>query len=159
MATVREDCTTEDWCSVMRFLWAKDSIQRIFIKKCFLFAVGSVCRMKRFTAGWQTFRWWRRGWDGGAEVAETTVKRLLCCGFRRTGKAMGQVCQCWWRICRKINVSFSRFEYRMFYVLYSFVTLFLKMRKTTGFMYTECESKLLSGFPWPSNGNPESPCI
>jgi hypothetical protein len=27
----------------------------------------------------------------GAEVAERTVKRLLCCGFRRTGKAMGQV--------------------------------------------------------------------
>jgi hypothetical protein len=27
----------------------------------------------------------------GAEVAETTVKRFLCCGFRRTGNAMGQV--------------------------------------------------------------------
>jgi hypothetical protein len=26
-----------------------------------------------------------------AEVAEKTVKRLLCCGFRRTGKAMGRV--------------------------------------------------------------------
>jgi hypothetical protein len=32
------------------------------------------------------------------------VKRLLCCGFRRTGNAMGQVYQCWWRICREINV-------------------------------------------------------
>jgi hypothetical protein len=28
------------------------------------------------------------------KVAETTVKRLLCCGFRRTGKAMGQVYRC-----------------------------------------------------------------
>jgi hypothetical protein len=54
----------------------KDSMQRIFIKKCFLFTVGSVCRVKRFTTGWQTFRWWRRGWNGGAEVTETTVKRL-----------------------------------------------------------------------------------
>jgi hypothetical protein len=45
----------------------------------------------------------------GAEVAETTVKRLLCCGFRRSGKAIGQVYQCWWRICREINVFFSRF--------------------------------------------------
>jgi hypothetical protein len=27
----------------------------------------------------------------GADLADTTVKRLLCCGFRRTGKAMGQV--------------------------------------------------------------------
>jgi hypothetical protein len=43
----------------------------------------------------------------GAEMAETIVKRLLCCGFRRTGKAMGQVYQCWRRICREISV-FSR---------------------------------------------------
>jgi hypothetical protein len=35
----------------------------------------------------------------GAEVAKTTVKRLLCCGFRRTVKVMGQVYQCWWRMC------------------------------------------------------------
>jgi hypothetical protein len=28
---------------------------------------------------------------GGAEVAETTVKKLLCCGFRHTGKAIGQL--------------------------------------------------------------------
>jgi hypothetical protein len=27
----------------------------------------------------------------GMEVSETTVKRLLFCGFRRTGKAMGQI--------------------------------------------------------------------
>jgi hypothetical protein len=40
----------------------------------------------------------------GAKVAETTVKRLLCCGFRRTGKAMGQVYQWCWRIYREINV-------------------------------------------------------
>jgi hypothetical protein len=30
---------------------------------------------------------------------------------------MGQVYQCWWRICREINVFFSRFEYHMFYVI------------------------------------------
>jgi hypothetical protein len=35
-------------------------------------------------------------------VAETTVKRLLCCVS--DGKAMGQVYQCRWRICREINV-------------------------------------------------------
>jgi hypothetical protein len=35
----------------------------------------------------------------GAEVAEATVKRLLCCGFRRIGTAIGQVYQCWRRIC------------------------------------------------------------
>jgi hypothetical protein len=75
-----------------------------FIKKRFLFTVGSVCRVK------QMFRWWRRGWNGGVEVDETTVKRLLCCGFRRTGKAMGQVFQCWWGIRREINVLFSHFR-------------------------------------------------
>jgi hypothetical protein len=42
--------------------------------------------------------------DEDAEVGETTVKKLLCLGFRRTGKAMGQVYQCWWRICLEINV-------------------------------------------------------
>jgi hypothetical protein len=30
----------------------------------------------------------------GAEVAEATLKRCLCCWFRRTGKAMGQMYQC-----------------------------------------------------------------
>jgi hypothetical protein len=47
-----------------------------------------------------------------AEVAETTVKGLVYCGFRRTGKAMGQMYQCWWRMYREINVRF----------LYPFVT-------------------------------------
>jgi hypothetical protein len=37
------------------------------------------------------------------EFAETRVKRLLWCGFRRTGKAMGQIYHCWWRICGEIN--------------------------------------------------------
>jgi hypothetical protein len=61
------------------------------------------------------------------EVAKTTVKRLLCCGLRRTGKAMGQVYQCWWRICRKINVFSPRFEYHTFYALYQFVTYLLTL--------------------------------
>jgi hypothetical protein len=87
---------------VVRFCGQKDAMQRILIKKCFLFTVGSVFRVKLFTAGWQTYRWCRRGWNGGAEVAETTVRQLLCCGFRRTGKAMEQVFQCWWRICREM---------------------------------------------------------
>jgi hypothetical protein len=104
-------------------------MQRIFIKKCFLFTVGSVCRVKRFTTGWKTFRCWRRSWNGGAEVAETIFKRLLRCGFRRTGKTIGQVYQCWWRMCREINVS-SRFEYHMVYVLYPFVTNLLTLPRT-----------------------------
>jgi hypothetical protein len=54
-------------------------------------------------------------------MAETAVKRLLCCLFQRTGNAMGQVYHSWWRICQEKNV-FSRFVYHMFYILYPFVT-------------------------------------
>jgi hypothetical protein len=46
----------------------------------------------------------------GAEMIETTVKSLLCCEFRRTGKAMGQMYQCWWRLRRKINVFFFQVQ-------------------------------------------------
>jgi hypothetical protein len=52
MATVLGDCTTEEQRSVVCFFFGqKDSMQRIFIKKYFLFTVGSVCRVKRFTTG------------------------------------------------------------------------------------------------------------
>jgi hypothetical protein len=49
MATVFEECTAEEQRCVVRFRWAKDSIQRIFLKKSFLFSVGIICRVKRFT--------------------------------------------------------------------------------------------------------------
>jgi hypothetical protein len=65
----------------------------------------------------------------GTEMAETTVKKLLRYWFRRTAKAMGQVYQCWWRICREINDS-SKFEYYVFYVLYPFVAYLLTLSPT-----------------------------
>jgi hypothetical protein len=68
--------------------------------------------------------------DVETEVDDTTVKRLLCCGFWCTGKVMGQVYQCWWMICRVRNV-FSRFRYHMFYVLYPFVTYLLNVPRNT----------------------------
>jgi hypothetical protein len=43
MATVLEVCTTEEQRSVVRFCGPKESIQRIFIKKCFMFTVGNIC--------------------------------------------------------------------------------------------------------------------
>jgi hypothetical protein len=75
---------------------------------------------------WETFRLRRRGWNRGEEVTETTVKRLLWCGFRRTGKATGQVYQRWWRIRREIShvFFFSGFEYHMFYVSISICDIF-----------------------------------
>jgi hypothetical protein len=62
----------------------------------------------------------------GAKVAETTVRRLLCCGSRRIGKAMGQMYHRWWRIYRKINIFFG-FKYHVLYVLYPFVTYLLTL--------------------------------
>jgi hypothetical protein len=51
MVTILEEYNTEEQRSVVRFCGQKVSMQRIFIKKCFLFVVGSVRRIKRFTAG------------------------------------------------------------------------------------------------------------
>jgi hypothetical protein len=53
--TVLEEYTTEYQFLLWAFCGQKDSMQRIFIKKCFLFTVGSVCRVKRFITGGQTF--------------------------------------------------------------------------------------------------------
>jgi hypothetical protein len=63
-------------------------------------------------------------------VTETKVKRLLCCRFRRTCKAMEQVYQCWWRIFPEINVFLSIFECHMFSVLYPLATYLLTLPRT-----------------------------
>jgi hypothetical protein len=51
MATVLEDFTTEEQCSVALLLWAKGLNAKDIHKKKFLFVVGSVCCRKRFTTG------------------------------------------------------------------------------------------------------------
>jgi hypothetical protein len=83
-------------------------------------------RVEKLPSWSQTFRWWQRGWNGGTQVAKTTVLDFYAVGFWHIGKAMGQVYQCWWRICQEINV-FPRFEYHMFYILYPFVTYLLPL--------------------------------
>jgi hypothetical protein len=53
-----------------------------------------VCRVKQFTAGSRNVTkvsMMTKSLKRDEEVGETVVKRLLACGFRRTGKAMGQV--------------------------------------------------------------------
>jgi hypothetical protein len=45
---VLEECTTEEQRSVVG---KKDSMQSMFINKCFLFMVGSVCHVNRYTNG------------------------------------------------------------------------------------------------------------
>jgi hypothetical protein len=44
-------------------------MQRIFIKKCFLFTVGSVCHVKRFTTGGEKLA------DGRSNVAAETSQK------------------------------------------------------------------------------------
>jgi hypothetical protein len=122
-----EDCTTEEQHYVVRFCRQKDSKQRIFIKKCFLFTVGSVCRVKRSQLGreilsraFESRRWCTtRCGSGWGNSQKTSMLRVSS-----TGKAMGQVYQCLWKICREINV-FSRFEYHMSYVLHPSATYLL----------------------------------
>jgi hypothetical protein len=101
------------------------------MKKYFLFTVGSVCRVKRFTTCGKYFsndeeiktevlKWLRQqSEDFYAAGFDALVKRWDKCTY-----------QCWWRVCRAINV-FSRFEYHMFYVLYPFVTYLQTVPRTS----------------------------
>jgi hypothetical protein len=115
MATVLEEYATKEHCSVVRFLWAKGLNTKDIHKEMFP-VYGGKCLSRKAVHMW--FEKFSQGrWEvaddarRSAEIAETTFKkRFLCGGFRCTGKAMGHVYQCWWRICREINV-FSRFEH------------------------------------------------
>jgi hypothetical protein len=78
----------------------------MFIKKCYLFAVASVFRVKQFTAESRNFlKDVRKSQMLPGQVALLRLRqKQLCSGwksswFRRPGKAVGQVYQCWRRIC------------------------------------------------------------
>jgi hypothetical protein len=86
------------------FLWAKGLNAKYIDRNMFSVYVGK-CLSRKAVHNWvEKFSQGRSKVADdarpGAGVAEATVKRLLCCGFRRTGKAMRQVYQCLWRICR-----------------------------------------------------------
>jgi hypothetical protein len=51
MATVLEECTTEEQHCIVLFCGEKYLMQRIFSKKCFLFMMGSFCRVKLLKTG------------------------------------------------------------------------------------------------------------
>jgi hypothetical protein len=51
MAIVHDECTTNSRVLLCAYCEQEDSMQRIFIKICFLFTVESVCHVKRFTTG------------------------------------------------------------------------------------------------------------
>jgi hypothetical protein len=114
MAIMLQENSTEGQSSVVSFLWAKGLIAKDIHKELLPGYGGKYLSCKAVRKWVDKFSQGRSKVANvaspGAEVSETTVKRLLCCGFRRTGKAMGQGHQIWWRICREINVV-SMFEY------------------------------------------------
>jgi hypothetical protein len=69
MAIVLEESATEKQRSVVRFCGQTDSVQRIFIKECFLFTVGSVCRVMQFSLSGRRF--------ADDEEVETDVHKWL----------------------------------------------------------------------------------
>jgi hypothetical protein len=96
--------------------------------------------VEKFSRTFESPRWClTRCWNGS-----DNSQRLLCCRFRRTGKAMGQVYQCWWRICREITDFFQVRIYNMFYGLYPFVTYLLTLPRICGTRKSICSS-ILSG--------------
>jgi hypothetical protein len=87
MATVLEDCTTEEHRSVAHFLWAK-GLKANDIHKEISPVYGGKCLSRKAIHNWvEKFSQGRSKVADdartGAEVAETTVKTLLCCGFRK----------------------------------------------------------------------------
>jgi hypothetical protein len=113
MVTVLK-CTTEEQRSVVRFLWT-EGLNAKDIRKEMFHVYGGKCLSLKAVHIWATNvslvtkRLKRRcgsGWDNNQN---------LCCGFWRTGKAMGQAYQCRWRIFREINVFF--FQIRISHVL------------------------------------------
>jgi hypothetical protein len=109
MATVLEQYTTEEQRSVASFSSAKGLRAKDIHKEIF-HVYGGKCLSRKAFHSWVKQRDERFADD---EEVETEVrkwlrqqsKRLLCCRFRRTGKAMGQVYQRWCRISREILVN------------------------------------------------------
>jgi hypothetical protein len=99
MATMLDVCTIKEHRYFVRILWAKVLYTKDIHKGLFLTYDGK-CLSRKAVHKWvEKFSQGRsKGAPEdrpGAEVAEKTLKRFLCCGFRLTGKAMGQVYQCW----------------------------------------------------------------
>jgi hypothetical protein len=122
------------------FCGQKDPLQRIFIKKCFLFTVGSVCCVKQFTTrSRNSLKDVRKPQVMPNQVRKWLVeqsKDFYAAGFDALVKRWVQVYQCWWRTCLEINV-FLNFKYYIFYVLYPSVTCLLTLPHISLLFYHE----------------------
>jgi hypothetical protein len=107
--TVLEEYTTEEQRYVVRFFFVGKKLNAKDIHKVMFPVYGGKYFSRKAVHIWVEKFSQRRSKVAddarpGEEVAETTVKRLLRCGFRRTGKVIGQVYRCCWRICRELSV-------------------------------------------------------
>jgi hypothetical protein len=102
MAIALEDCTTKEQCPVVRFLWAKGLNAKDIYEEMFPVYGGKCLSHKMVHNSVEKFS------HGHSKVTNDEMKvrkwlrqpmQLLCCEIRRTGKLMGQVYQCCWRIC------------------------------------------------------------
>jgi hypothetical protein len=96
------------WFAV--FLWAK-GLNVMNIYKEMFHVYGRKCLSRKAVHRWVEKFSQRRSKVADDETrcgngSDNSKKNRLFCWFRRIGKAMGQVYQCWWRICREINVFF-----------------------------------------------------
>jgi hypothetical protein len=87
VATVLEECNAEEQRSLVRFLWAKGLNAKDIHKEIFPVYVEKCLSRKAVQIWVENISLMMRKLKRGAEMIETTVKRLLCCGVRRTGKA------------------------------------------------------------------------
>jgi hypothetical protein len=104
-------------------------VKRIFIKKCFLFTVGSVYRVKRFTTGSRNSlkdveKSQMMPNQMGKWLRQQPIKDFCAAGFDAMVKQ-------WDKYMSRSN--FFRFEYHIFYVLYPFVTYLLTLPRIINF--------------------------
>jgi hypothetical protein len=97
-------CNTEEQ-SCCAFCGQKDSMQRIFIKKCFLFTVGSVCRVKWFTTRSKNM----------ANFSLTTKRLKRRCGSaNRTPSLVTNTCENMY-LSHEINITSSFQSWTVFH--------------------------------------------
>jgi hypothetical protein len=84
MATVLEECSTEEQSSFMRLLWEKALNAKDINKEMFPVYVGKYLSRK------EVYNWVANVSLMTKRLKRRCGSRLLCCEFRRTGKEMGQ---------------------------------------------------------------------
>jgi hypothetical protein len=107
-------------------MWAKGLNAKDIYKEMFP-VYGGKCLSRK-----AVYRWVEKFSQGRSKVAVDARP-----GANVAEKVMGQVYECWWRICREINV-YSRFEYHMFYVLHAFVTYLQTLRHIFALLNIVC---------------------